>query len=96
MLNLVSNAIKYNHPGGNVIVSTRRDKDDEGADVAILQVSDTGIGVNRENRERIFERFFQEQHDKTTYKGSGIGLHLVKQYVNMHGGTTSHKELYLR
>jgi DNA-binding response OmpR family regulator len=52
-------------------------------------VADTGIGVNRENRERIFERFFQEQHDETTYKGSGIGLHLVKQYVNMHGGSIS-------
>jgi signal transduction histidine kinase/DNA-binding response OmpR family regulator len=89
VLNLVSNAIKYNRPNGTVIVSTRRGQDDDGTEVAILQVADTGIGVNRENRERIFERFFQEQHDETTYKGSGIGLHLVKQYVNMHGGSIS-------
>ncbi|MGM9699442.1 MAG: ATP-binding protein [Prevotella sp.] len=87
VLNLVSNAIKYNRPGGTVTVSTRREKDGEGHDVAIIEVADTGIGVSRENRERIFERFFQEQHNETTYKGSGIGLHLVKQYVNMHGGT---------
>lgn len=89
VLNLVSNAIKYNRTNGTVTVSTRQGQDEEGTEVAILQVADTGIGVNRENRERIFERFFQEQHDETTYKGSGIGLHLVKQYVNMHGGTVS-------
>lgn len=89
VLNLVSNAIKYNRPEGTVTVNTRHDKDGEGQDVAVIEVADTGIGVSPKNRERIFERFFQEQHDETTYKGSGIGLHLVKQYVNMHGGTIS-------
>ena len=81
LFNLVSNAIKYNVAGGKVTVSTRRE-----GDWAVLAVTDTGIGVK--NKERVFERFYQEhQSGETTYIGSGIGLHMVKQYVVMHGGT---------
>jgi len=83
--NLISNAIKYNKPGGHVEVTLSRDADD-----AVISVSDQGKGIRPENRERIFERFFQEPHDnRATYTGSGIGLHLVKQYVLMMGGNVS-------
>ena len=83
--NLISNAIKYNKPGGHVQVTLSRDAGD-----AVISVSDQGKGIRPENRERIFERFFQEPHDnRATYTGSGIGLHLVKQYVLMMGGSVS-------
>lgn len=51
-----------------------------------IQISDTGIGIKNENKDKIFDRFFQEQHISTTYIGSGIGLHIVKEYVTLHGG----------
>jgi DNA-binding response OmpR family regulator len=51
------------------------------------QVADTGIGIKDENKDKIFDRFFQEQHSTTTYIGNGIGLHIVKEYVTMHHGT---------
>ena len=84
--NLISNAIKYNKPAGRVRVALRRD-----GTHAVISVSDQGIGIRPENRERIFERFFQESHgsDGDTYTGSGIGLHLVNQYVTMLGGTVA-------
>ena len=84
--NLISNAIKYNKPAGRVRVALRRD-----GTHAVISVSDQGIGIRPENRERIFERFFQESHgsDGDTYTGSGIGLHLVKQYITMLGGTVA-------
>lgn len=52
-----------------------------------IQVADTGIGIKDENKEKVFDRFFQEQHAATTYVGSGIGLHIVKEYVTLHQGT---------
>lgn len=90
LFNLISNAIKYNRQDGTVTVHThvQPQRNLEGERLAVLQVIDTGIGIRKENQERIFERFYQENHDEgTTYIGSGIGLHLVKQYVLMHKGT---------
>ncbi|MBR4338494.1 MAG: response regulator [Bacteroidaceae bacterium] len=87
LVNLISNAIKYNRPGGTVTVALNRDGSD-----AVIRVTDQGIGIRPENRERIFERFYQEPHDDATgtaYTGSGIGLHLVRQYVTMMGGTVT-------
>ncbi len=88
LVNLISNAIKYNRPGGTVTVALNRDGSD-----AVIRVTDQGIGIRPENRERIFERFYQEPHDDdatgTAYTGSGIGLHLVRQYVTMMGGTVT-------
>ncbi len=85
LLNLLSNAIKYNCEQGSVVVSVDKIETDEG-EQARIQVADTGIGVKEENKEKIFDRFFQEQHQAITYVGSGIGLHIVKEYVTLHGG----------
>lgn len=84
LLNLFSNAVKYNKKGGQVCVTVDKTSGEEG-DYARIQVADTGIGIKKENKEKVFERFFQEQH-VTTYMGSGIGLHIVKEYVEMHQG----------
>lgn len=85
LLNLLSNAVKYNRKGGRVTVVIDKIAERENV-YARIQVADTGIGIKEENKEKVFERFFQEQH-ATTYMGSGIGLHIVKEYVKMHQGT---------
>ncbi len=76
--NLISNAFKYTESGS---VSLRASVE-EGR--LILTVSDTGVGISKENQERIFERFFQVERD---YVGSGIGLSLVSSLVELHHGT---------
>lgn len=86
MLNLLSNAIKYNVPNGSVSVTVDKILTTEG-EQARIQVADTGIGIKDENKGKIFDRFFQEKHHTTSYVGSGIGLHIVKEYVALHGGT---------
>lgn len=87
LLNLLSNAVKYNRKDGSVVVTVDKIDVSEKEYVRI-QVADTGIGIKDENKEKVFDRFFQEQHTTTTtYVGSGIGLHIVKEYVALHQGT---------
>lgn len=86
LFNLLSNAIKYNQKNGSVIVTVDKILT-SGKEQVRIQVADTGIGIKDENKEKVFNRFFQEQHTTTTYVGSGIGLHIVKEYVTLHQGT---------
>lgn len=86
MRNLILNAIKFTPGGGKV--SLRVDAVDGGG--ARIHVIDTGIGVPEEDRERIFERFYQSgKAVETAAGGSGIGLALVRDIVRKHGGTVS-------
>lgn len=85
MLNLLSNAFKYNVIHGSVNVVLNRIVKD-GREYACIQVADTGIGIREENRAKIFDRFYQEEHSSTDYIGSGIGMHIVKEYVTLHHG----------
>ena len=81
LFNLVDNAIKYNRPGGNVTVKVT-----EQTDRVLLTVSDTGIGIPPEDRERIFERFYRV--DKSRSKevgGTGLGLSIVKHAAQILG-----------
>ena len=83
VLNLVSNAIKYNKPGGEVSVScTEKDQ------VYIIEVRDTGIGIPEEARERIFEPF-SRLGDKKGVGGSGIGLAVARKNIELLGGQLS-------
>ncbi len=91
LLNLLSNAIKYNCEHGSVSITVDRIQLPDG-EFAQIRVADTGIGIKDENKEKIFDRFFQEQHQTTTYVGSGIGLHIVKEYVTLHKGTIEVKD----
>ena len=83
--NLIGNALKFTPAGGSITVSLR------GADgQAVLQVVDTGIGIAAENQERIFERFYQVDGSmRRRYGGSGLGLALVKEIVEAHGGVVT-------
>ena len=89
--NLLSNAYKYNTKNGTVEVTleVKNEKlrmEDEGREEndIVLSVADTGIGVK--DKRHIFDRFVQESHGQEQ-EGSGLGLHIVKQYVHMMGGT---------
>ena len=86
LLNLLSNAVKYNYENGEVTVTLAKITAN-GIENVQIQVADTGIGIKDENKDKIFDRFFQEKHSTTTYVGNGIGLHIVKEYVAMHHGT---------
>jgi two-component system sensor histidine kinase GlrK len=81
--NLVSNAIKFSPPGGTIGIRTAPN----GSHVA-LDVMDEGPGVPPEERERIFEPFFQGARQAAgAVSGTGIGLSVVKEYVAAHGGS---------
>jgi PAS domain S-box-containing protein len=82
VLNLLSNALKFTFTG-RVCVAVRREDDR-----AVVTVSDTGIGVPEEEMPRLFERFHRIENAKSrSNEGSGIGLALVRELVELHGGT---------
>lgn len=83
VMNLLSNAFKYNTPRGNVTISVCIKGNSQ--PMLHMEIADTGIGIKEENKKRIFDRFYQEKTDGE-YIGSGIGLHIVKEYVTMHHG----------
>lgn len=80
LVNLVHNAIKFNHPGGKVIVSTRLDRE-----FIITSVSDTGLGISKQDLPHVFERFYKADKARTN-GGSGLGLAIAKHIVQAHGG----------
>ncbi|MBP3775431.1 MAG: response regulator [Prevotella sp.] len=81
MMNLLSNAFKFTEAGGSVTV---------GVDIAdrqvVVTVADTGVGIPDADKERIFDRFFQSESGNRMSMGSGIGLHIVREYVRLQGG----------
>ena len=83
LANLLSNAIKFTDAGGQVAVTV-----DVTSSMAEIRVADTGVGIAIEKLPRIFDRFYQVE-DSTTrpYEGTGIGLALVKELVDLHDGT---------
>ena len=82
LLNLVSNAVKFTAPGGQVEISTRS----EGDEIAI-SVRDTGSGIPADEQEYLFTRFFRSTRSKEQQvAGTGLGLYIVKQIIELHGG----------
>lgn len=82
LYNLISNAIKYTPNGGRIqVLINERERD------LIVSVCDSGIGVAQENKKQIFENFYQvsARGFDNTY-GTGIGLYLTKEFVQLHGG----------
>jgi signal transduction histidine kinase len=81
--NLIDNAVKYSGGSRRVVVSASR----EGG-FLVIAVKDFGIGIKKEDLDRVFERFFRGGDELTrTVKGSGLGLTLVKEIVEAHDGT---------
>jgi len=81
--NLVTNALKFTGSGGTVRVSHSRNADG----FALIEVSDTGIGMNEQQRSHLFERYWQAE--RSNRSGVGLGLFIVKAIVDAHGGQIS-------
>ncbi|MCC8187864.1 MAG: response regulator [Bacteroides sp.] len=88
MMNLLSNAFKFTEEGGEVhIFVNLLPATADSPEQLEVRVADTGIGIRDEDKERVFERFYQVQHsDEHKFIGSGIGLHMVKEFVALHYG----------
>ena len=89
LVNIMSNAIKYTPAGGSVMVNIDELLCDEpGYMIARTRVSDTGIGMSQDYLTRIFEAFTREQNTtKSKIAGTGLGMSIVKKYVDLLGGT---------
>ena len=88
-VNILSNAIKYTLSGGSVMINVEElPCDDPGYMIARTRVSDTGIGMSEEYQTKIFEAFTREQNTtKSKIAGTGLGMSIVKKYVDLLGGT---------
>ncbi|HMM43442.1 MAG TPA: HAMP domain-containing sensor histidine kinase, partial [Thermomicrobiales bacterium] len=82
--NLLYNALRHTPEGGLVVI------DGEAMDDTVeVRVSDTGIGMTDEERERVFERFYQVEQGQRAHDGAGLGMAIVKQLVEAQGGSVA-------
>lgn len=81
VINLLSNSVKYTKEGGKLEVSSKRD-----GDKIEVSVKDNGFGISEEAQKRIFSRFEQGDMNRDQRKGTGLGLFIVKNLVELHGG----------
>jgi signal transduction histidine kinase len=83
--NLVDNAIRYNHPGGEITISAELS-----GLYLVIRVADTGVGIPEKDQQRIFERFYRVDKSRSRSRGgSGLGLAMVKKIAESHGGRIS-------
>ena len=81
IFNLLSNAIRFTSPGGTITVGARRQ---DGA--ITVWVSDTGRGIPEDEQEKVFAKFHRSSDAAANQPGTGLGLALVKSFVELHGG----------
>ncbi|MDR3602379.1 MAG: DUF3365 domain-containing protein [Desulfosporosinus sp.] len=85
LMNLLSNAIKFTPSGGSIYIQVLYDKDKEEIQVSI---SDTGLGIEANNLNQVFEKFFQvDSGTNREFGGLGLGLAVAKQMIELHRGT---------
>lgn len=85
IFNLISNAIKFTPQKGIITITLEKDEDH-----FYIKIKDTGIGIPEDKLEAIFERFSQvDEESSRKYEGTGIGLSLTKEIIELHGGTIS-------
>lgn len=88
LMNVIDNAIKYNHPNGSVFVQAREIACKDGIAEYRFVIEDTGIGIGEEFKKHIFEPFTQEQQGaRTHYNGVGLGMSIVKKLIDQMKGT---------
>jgi len=82
LVNLISNAVKYSQAKGKIVVSLKKDKDR-----VVVCVQDFGLGISLPDQEKIFQRFYRtEAVRRKRISGVGLGLYIVREIVNGHGG----------
>lgn len=84
MVNLASNAVKYNHEGGRVDIEVK-----VGEDELNVAIRDTGRGIAEKDLPHIFERFYRVDDSEQQTKGTGLGLSIAKHIIEVHGGKIS-------
>ena len=84
IINLVSNAIKYNRPGGRVMLRAARHQNE-----LAISVVDTGLGMMPDEISHLFEKYFRAKSSSKSVPGTGLGLSICKQIVEGHGGKIS-------
>ncbi|MDR0835777.1 MAG: response regulator, partial [Tannerella sp.] len=82
LYNLLSNSIKFTPEGGNINVLLTGDEEKFG-----ITVSDTGVGIDSKNLSKVFNKFYQEAKYRNNMQGLGLGLYIVRNFVDMLGGT---------
>jgi len=87
LINLLSNAFKFTPDGGYISVSTLNTKDALGHNEVVISITDNGKGIQQKDIHSIFDRFYQGEGQSNVQQGSGIGLHLVKNLIELHHGT---------
>ena len=89
LINIISNAVKFTPDGGRIVFKTTSSSDaDTATFVCRFEVSDTGIGMSEDFQKKVFDAFVQADdiNARTQYRGSGLGMSIVKQFVDMLGG----------
>jgi signal transduction histidine kinase/ligand-binding sensor domain-containing protein/DNA-binding response OmpR family regulator len=88
LFNLLSNAFKFTLEGGTISILIDKNADNApGINCVSIKVSDTGIGIPEDKKEKIFDRFFQNYSASAVLnQGTGIGLSITKEFIKMHGG----------
>ena len=81
ILNLIENAIKYTPDGGTVLILSREEDD-----MVKVVIQDTGVGISPDEQTRVFDKFVRGQQHSLNTKGTGLGLYLVKYFIELHGG----------
>tara|TARA_R110002050_G_scaffold255741_2_gene394520 strand:+ start:3805 stop:6558 length:2754 start_codon:yes stop_codon:yes gene_type:complete len=85
LINLLSNAIKYSEEQQIIII-----KIEVKGEILFIEIKDKGIGIPKEEQKNLFNRFFRAEN-ATNFQGTGLGLHIVKQYTELLGGSISFK-----
>ena len=85
LINLISNAIKFSDEGTKISIGTITNKDE-----AAISIADRGIGIAEEDQQHLFSSFFRGAN-ATNIQGTGLGLHIVKRYIDLLGGSVQLK-----
>jgi signal transduction histidine kinase len=86
LINLIDNAIKYGKEGGQITVSTRREKN-----LVHVAIADDGPGIAEADLPSVFDRFYKADKAHTSGQGTGLGLAIVKKILEQHGQTIAVK-----
>ena len=91
LVNILGNAVKFTPDGGTIWFQTEYFPGEDDCHIIVrYRISDTGVGMSEEFMDRVFDDFAQEENGaRTQYKGTGLGMAITKQYVDLMGGTIS-------
>ena len=90
IINVISNAVKYNREGGSIEITGGKEDD-----YSFVRVRDTGIGIPKEDLPRIFDRFYRVDKARSRKMGgTGLGLAIAKEIIDAHGGKITFDSVY--